>query len=205
MLLCRDGSSKQRGHREPPENWSAVTETLFPSGSAAIYRRAMLDEIGWFDERFFLYCEDTDVGLRGRWAGWECLYAPEARVVHEYSGSAGRASPLKGYFVELNRRFVVLKNFPDQMRARVPLYSLQRYGWHAVAAATGRGTAAGLGWRGALRLLAMAPKGIAAYLRLRPEMIREGEAIRRNARLTACEFEKLADQHSISAKEVAYR
>ena len=49
----------------------------------------MLEEIGGFDEDFFLYCEDTDVGLRARWAGWTCLYVPEAVVEHRYSHSAG--------------------------------------------------------------------------------------------------------------------
>ena len=44
---------------------------LLPSGSAALYRRAMLEQIGGFDEDFFLYCEDTDLGLRAHWAGME--------------------------------------------------------------------------------------------------------------------------------------
>ena len=76
MLIAADGSSKQRGHGEPPANIRAASDALFPSGSAALYRRKMLDEIGLFDERFFLYCEDTDLGLRARWAGWECAYVP---------------------------------------------------------------------------------------------------------------------------------
>ena len=62
----------------PPQVFAARRKALLPSGSAALYRRDMLDEIGLFDESFFLYCEDTDLGLRARWAGWECLYVPEA-------------------------------------------------------------------------------------------------------------------------------
>ena len=112
MLICADGSSKQRGHGEPPELYREVDEVLFPSGSAAIYRRQMLEDIGGFDERFFLYCEDTDLGLRARWAGWKCLYIPSAVVEHRYSHSSGGASPLKAYYVERNRLLVVMKNFP---------------------------------------------------------------------------------------------
>ena len=113
MLICADGSSKQRGHLQSPENYGAREEVLAPSGSAALYRRAMLDEIGGFDEDFFLYCEDTDLGLRGRWAGWTCVYAPRARVDHAYSHTAGRATPLKAYYVERNRLFLLrVKNFP---------------------------------------------------------------------------------------------
>ena len=66
---------------------------------------------------FFLYCEDTDLGLRARWAGWKCLYVPEAVVEHHYSHSAGGASPLKAYYVERNRLFVLVKNFPARHAA----------------------------------------------------------------------------------------
>ncbi len=121
MLMCADGSSKQRGHRQPPARFSQPDEVLFPSASAALYRRAMLDEIGGFDEDFFLYSEDTDLGLRARWAGWKCLYVPQAVVDHRYSHSAGRASPLKAYYVERNRLFVIVKNFPAGALAKAPL------------------------------------------------------------------------------------
>ena len=117
MLIALDGSSKQRGHGELPENFAADSDTLFPTGSAALYRRKMLDETGWFDERFFLYCEDTDLGLRARWAGWEGQYVAGAVVDHAYSKSAGRASPLKAYYVERNRLYAAIKNFPFSMLA----------------------------------------------------------------------------------------
>ena len=80
MLMALDGSSKQRGQGRPPEDFPVAEEVLLPSGSAAIYRRRMLEQIGGFDDDFFLYCEDTDLGLRARWAGWKCLYAPDAVV-----------------------------------------------------------------------------------------------------------------------------
>ena len=131
MLICRDASSKQRGHGRPPEDFPVTEEALLPSGSAALYRRAMLEEIGGFDGSFFLYCEDTDLGLRARWAGWKCLYVPEAVVEHHYSHSAGRASPLKAYYVERNRLFVLAKNFPLGMLLAAPWVSLARYLWHA--------------------------------------------------------------------------
>ena len=56
----------------------------------------MLEQIGLFDDDFFLYCEDTDLGLRARWAGWRCRYVPEAQVEHRYSHSAGRVSVVEG-------------------------------------------------------------------------------------------------------------
>ncbi len=142
MLLCLDGSSKQRGHLESPASYPRKEEALMPSGSAALYRREMLEEIGLFDESFFLYCEDTDLGLRARWAGWECLYVPDAVVEHRYSHSSGRASALKAYYVERNRLFVIFKNFPALDLLRVPFYATSRYFWHFIYALRGRGKAA---------------------------------------------------------------
>ena len=142
MLLARDGSSKQRGHGKAPEDFPVEEEVLLPSGSAAMYRRAMLDEIGGFDERFFLYCEDTDLGLRARWRGWKCLYSPLAVVEHHYSHSAGEASPLKACLVERNRLFVLAKNFPARMLWPAPFAAMARYFWHFLYLAQGRGSAA---------------------------------------------------------------
>ena len=142
MLLCADGSSKQRGHLESPETFPRLQEVLLPSGSAAFYRREMLEEIGLFDESFFLYCEDTDLGLRARWAAWECLYVPDAVVEHRYSHSAGKASALKAYYVERNRLFLAVKNLPMPDSLLAPFYSVARYFWHLVYAIQGRGKAA---------------------------------------------------------------
>ena len=112
MQVAGDGSSKQRGHGRLPDDFPVLEEVLMASGSSALYRRSMLEDIGGFDDDFFLYCEDTDLGLRARWAGWKCLYVPQAVVEHHYSHSAGRASPVKAYYVERNRLFVLVKNFP---------------------------------------------------------------------------------------------
>ncbi|HEX5430340.1 MAG TPA: glycosyltransferase family 2 protein, partial [Bryobacteraceae bacterium] len=142
MLIAADGSSKQRGHGREPEAFAKSDAALLPSGSAALYRREMLEQIGIFDEDFFLYCEDTDLGLRARWAGWECRYVARAVVDHRYSHSSGRASPLKAYLVERNRIYTMLKNFPLRLLVRAPFASLARYFWHAIFLLRGQGKAA---------------------------------------------------------------
>ena len=142
MSICADGSSKQRGHRQPPLDFSKPERVLMPSASAALYRTAMLREIGAFDGDFFLYCEDTDLGLRAARAGWHCLYVPEAVVEHRYSHSAGRVSPLKAYYVERNRIFVAVKNFPSSQLVLVPFVAIARYWWHLLSIFRGTGTAA---------------------------------------------------------------
>ncbi len=204
MLICRDGSSKQRGHLGSPETFGVMEEVLFPSGSAALYRRAMLDEIGFFDEDFFLYCEDTDLGLRARWSGWQCVYVPEAAVEHRYSHSAGRASPLKAYYVERNRLFLAIKNFPIGMLVRAPFVSVARYFWHFVSMSRGRGHAAEFRREhSGLRLAALVIRAhFSAILHWR-SLWRKRKEIRRRARLDAPEFIRLLRRHEISVREIA--
>jgi GT2 family glycosyltransferase len=205
MLIALDGSSKQRGHGEPPENFAANSDTLFPTGSAALYRRKMLDETGLFDERFFLYCEDTDLGLRSRWAGWEGEYVAGAVVDHTYSKSAGRASALKAYYVERNRLYTVIKNFPFSMLAVVKLYAVARYYWHLVFMITRTGKAAEFRESGhppwLLPFLVLRAHA-SALVRL-PYLFRERRRIFKSRRLNSKEFRALLAAHSIPVRKVA--
>jgi GT2 family glycosyltransferase len=204
MLLCADGSSKQRGHGEPPAAYPEPDDTLLPSGSAALYRRDMLEAIGGFDEDFFLYCEDTDIGLRARWAGWRCRYVPQAVVQHRYSHSSGRASALKAYYVERNRLFVVAKNFPASALVRVPFTSVARYTWHVYFMLRGEGTT-GQFRQGAsgLALAWLVIKAHFALLGALRTLMAKRKAIRSCAKLTVREFEELMRRHAIAARQVA--
>ncbi|MEN6535943.1 MAG: glycosyltransferase family 2 protein [Bryobacteraceae bacterium] len=205
MLVCGDGSSKQRGHGQPPSSFPDTGEVLFPSACAALYRRALLDETGGFDEDFFLYAEDTDLGLRARWAGWKCLYVPGATVNHGYSHSAGSASPLKAYYVERNRLFVLAKNFPAPAILRAPWVALARYFWHTLFLLGGRGSAARFREEGnnGLRLVWYVIRAHCALIRNLPALWKKRRAIRRGARIPAAEFLKLLQTHAISAREMA--
>ncbi len=205
MLMCPDGSSKQRGHRQPPARFETLEEVLFPSACAAIYRRIMLEQIGGFDEDFFLYSEDTDLGLRARWAGWKCLYVPTAIVEHRYSWSAGRASPLKAYLVERNRLFVVAKNFPARALAAVPRFAAARYFWHLISIFRGRGAASQFHEEGhsPLRLFLFVLRAHWATLARWRRLRQKRSAVRRSARISTTEFLSLMRSHSTSPREVA--
>jgi GT2 family glycosyltransferase len=200
MLIASDGSSKQRSSTA-----LADADTLLPSGSAALYRRAMLDQIGLFDESFFLYCEDTDLGLRARWAGWDCRYVPGAVVEHRYSETAGRASPLKAYYVERNRLYAIVKNFPARMLWIAPFASVARYFWHMAALVSGRGKAGE--YRQAGHSAAMLPwlvirAHLATLFRL-PALLAERRRIRATRRISSTDFQKLLRRHSITVRQVA--
>jgi GT2 family glycosyltransferase len=205
MLICADGSSRQRGHLRPPEDFRRPEEVLLPSGSAALYRRAMLDEIGGFDEAFFLYCEDTDLGLRARWAGWKCLYAPQAMVDHAYSSTAGRASPLKAYYVERNRLFLIVKNFPLGNLLLAPLVSIVRYAWHAIFILQGRGAAARFREddHGALKLVALVIRAHWALIQNWNKLWKQRRQIQKTAKLPPAQFRQLLRENAITPREVA--
>ena len=205
MLVARDGSSKQRGHGRLPEDFPVLEEVLMPSGSSALYRRSMLEDIGGFDDDFFLYCEDTDLGLRARWAGWKCLYVPQAVVEHHYSHSAGRASPVKAYYVERNRLFVLVKNFPGRMLLAAPFVALARYLWHAWYILKGQGSAARFRAEGNAgpRMLWYVVRAHAALLGNLGRLWRQRRQIRARARITPAVFRHLLRSHAISARRMA--
>ena len=83
-----------------------------PCGGAALYRREMLDETGFFDSDFFAYYEDFDLAWRARLAGWKALAAPRALVYHVHSATGGEMSRFKTYYTHRNKWFVIIKNWP---------------------------------------------------------------------------------------------
>lgn len=87
-------------------------------GAAVLYRRAMLDEIGFLDDDFFLYDEDTDLSFRAQLAGWKCLYVPSAVAHHVGNATAGRLSDAHVYYHTRNLEFVWLKNMPAALMLR---------------------------------------------------------------------------------------
>ena len=77
-----------------------------------LLRPAYLAEVGLFDERFFLYYEDTDLSARGTARGWRYRFVPTSVVRHRHAASSGVASPLLRWHVERNRLLYLTKNAP---------------------------------------------------------------------------------------------
>jgi GT2 family glycosyltransferase len=141
-LIYPDGLNRGRGRLEPDRGqYDDRTDIFFPSGCAALYRARMFDEIGLFDEHHFAYGDDIDVGIRGRLAGWKCVFVPGSVVFHRYSMTTGEYSPMKVYLVERNRIWIVWKYFPMKWLLLSPFYSFARYLYQAYGALTGKGAA----------------------------------------------------------------
>lgn len=125
--LGLDGMSRQAMRGMPAPKLTEPKEVLLFSGCACLLRKDVLKEVGLFDEDFFAYCEDTDLGLRLRRAGWEIVVAPSAYVKHFYSVTGGKYSLQKVYWVERNHFWVALKNFPWFLLAATPFITMLRY------------------------------------------------------------------------------
>ena len=98
---------------EPVSSYNTHPVPVFGAcAGAALYRRAMLDEIGLFDEDFFAYLEDVDLAWRAQWAGWQALSVPQARVLHHHSATAGEGSPFKNRLLGRNKVWLIAKNYP---------------------------------------------------------------------------------------------
>jgi GT2 family glycosyltransferase len=98
-------------------------EVFAPCGASALYRRAAFDAAGGFDERFFCYAEDVDLGFRLQLAGRACWYVAGAVVHHMGSASAVSGSPFAVYHGHRNLEWMYLKNMPAALFWRyLPLH-----------------------------------------------------------------------------------
>jgi GT2 family glycosyltransferase len=141
-LIFPDGQNRGRGTGEKDcGQYNSGEETLFPDGCAAMYSRELLAEIGGFDEDFFAYADDADLGLRARWMGWSCMYVPDAVVYHHHSATTGSFDPGKIYWVERNRVWLAVKNLPLPLLMLSPLSTFYRFAWNSAAAIFRRGSA----------------------------------------------------------------
>lgn len=90
-------------------------ECFAPCAAAALYRREVFDALGGFDERFFCYGEDVDLGFRLRLAGERAVQVAAAVVHHEGSGISGRYSDFTVYHGNRNRIWLAYKNTPGPL------------------------------------------------------------------------------------------
>lgn len=201
-LIYPDGLNHGRGSGEQDRGqFERREEVLFPDGAAALYRREMLDVIGLFDERFFAYGDDADLGLRGRLAGWSCLYIPTAIVYHVHSATAGEFSPLKAFLIERNRIWVALKTFPLSLLVVSPFFTVLRLACHAYGSLFMVGSSGQYAAEcSRSQLVLMILKAYWSGLKFFPEMWRSRRKIRRFARLSDRDFANLIRKHRITLR-----
>jgi GT2 family glycosyltransferase len=206
-LIYRDGLNRGRGRLEVDRGqYEKMEEVFFPSGCAALYRREMLEEVGLFDEEFFAYGDDTDLGLRGRLAGWKCLYVPKAVVHHRYSQSSGAYSELKAFYVERNRVWIAVKYFPLPVLLESPFFTFLRFALQGYGALVGRGAAGRFSEAySSRRLLQILCKAYLAAFRGLPGMWEKRREIKRRTRVSEREVRSWFCRFGMSAREISWK
>jgi GT2 family glycosyltransferase len=207
LLLYPDGIARTRGWQEKDQGqYDRAEEVLAPHGCACALRKAMLDEIGAFDEDFFCYFEDLDLGVRGQLAGWRCWYVPTSRVRHRKSASAGNYSVFKAYHVERNRLYCLWKWMPRFLVFVAPLFTLNRYALQGYAAHTHQGLSAEFVKEYSLmRLFVLLIQARLAALWRLPQMLAKRRQIRNARKITVREWYGLISRFKLDAIELALK
>ena len=206
-LIYWDGQNRGRGTMEADiGQYDREEEILWPDACAALYHRQLYEETGGFDETFFAFGDDADLGMRARLLGWKAWYVPTAVVHHRHSATAGAYSPLKVMLVERNRLLLAIKSFSLPLLLSNPYWSLRRFGWHAYAALRGQGAAgrfvASHGW---CRLLLVLVWSYISAARVLPQALRCRRRIRRTMRLSDRDVRDLLHRFQIDVRELTLR
>src|SRR5206468_2176225 len=174
-VIYPDGQNRGRGTGERDHGqFDRVEEVLWPDGCAAMYRKSMLDRIGGFDEDFFAYADDAELGLRARIAGWNCLYVPTAVVRHHRGSTLGLRSPRRIELIERNRVLLAVKLFPGSLLWLNCGYYLARILAGAWWGMLGKGeTSQFPGLSGKLTIMMALIRGDLKALKLLPRMFRK--------------------------------
>ncbi len=198
-LIYPDGQNRGRGTGQIDHGqFERIEETLWPDGCAALYRRAMLEE------DFFAYADDAELGLRGRIAGWMCLYAPGAVVRHHRGATLGLSSARRLTLIERNRVWLAVKLFPWNLLWLNGAYYFARVTAGLWAALRNRGEVRHYpGPRGKLTAAMALLWGTVTALPGIPRMLRKRRAFRGKHRLTALQIRRLLLRHRILLREIS--
>ena len=100
----------------PPTRPDSATDVLFGTGAAMFVRRSVFDAVGGFDERYFMFFEDVDLGWRINLAGWRFLYEPTSLAFHKHHASMSAFGSFKEtYLLERNALYTLFKNAGDKL------------------------------------------------------------------------------------------
>lgn len=99
-----------KGVDEPDtKKYDKDEETDYVTGAAMLVRKHVFEKIGLFDERYFLYYEDSDFCFRAKQAGFKIMYIFQSVVYHKNAQSTGLGTPLQDYYITRNRMLFASK------------------------------------------------------------------------------------------------
>jgi GT2 family glycosyltransferase len=210
IVVCPDGLALGRGRGESPDAMREPAETFYASDCLCLYRRAMLDALRLpdgelYDEDFFAYADETDMGWRAQRQGWKSLYVPAAIVYHHHAASSGSVSPFLVRLVERNRIWVAVKNFPLWLILYGTLWTGYRYFWQVLAALRGSGRAGAMAAeRSKFEVACILARAYWEALVGLPRMLRKRAAIKRTGRLRMRRIREIFRRFGIGAYDIAH-
>ena len=206
-LMYADGLNRGRGKFEKDTGqYNLLEEVFFASGCAALFKKKMLDEIGLFDEDFFAYGDDTDIGLRSRLAGWKCMYVPTALVYHKSSASSAPYSPWKIYLVERNRILILFKYFPWRYVLLSPFYTAVRFSYNFLSIFMKRGATHRFIQKSPFWALVFAViKAYSVSIIMIPGVLLKRYKLRNIKKISTGDFIKLLKKYKLSAQELTLK
>ena len=116
--MLRWGGAFKHHHGASVDEARESREVFGVCGAACLLSRRVFDELGGFDEHFFVSHEDVDLSYRARLRGYRCVYIADAVVAHHGSASLGRGSDLAVFHGQRNLEWVYLKNAPLSLLLR---------------------------------------------------------------------------------------
>jgi len=206
-LIYWDGLSRSRGQYEQERGqYEEMEEIFFPPGCGGMYRKVVFEEIGLFDEDFFAYADDAEIGIRARLAGWKCVYVPKAILYHKNSGSTGQYSAFKAFYVERNRFWITLKYFPLPLLFLSIFFTFYRFAFQAYGALAHRGAAGKFTEiYSPLRLIGILCKAYGSGFRHFPKMWRKRRRLKPLRKVSYEEIFGWFKRFGINVREISLR
>jgi GT2 family glycosyltransferase len=202
--LALDGMSRQRWNGLVVPVDLVPESPLLVSGCACLFRADAVRELGYLDEDFFGYCEDSDLGLRLIWAGFRAVAVPGTSVTHFYSQTLGKFNPKKVFWIERNHFWITIKSFPLPLLLFVPWFTFYRYLLQVYVILFGIGELSGYvsGGNGRSSIVKVILQAYLSFLQGLPLMLRKRRQIMRSARRGPWEMTRLIWQNRLPMLEI---
>ncbi|MDP1845256.1 MAG: glycosyltransferase family 2 protein [Candidatus Moranbacteria bacterium] len=133
ITIAKEGTAHNRGFGEKDKGQFEEEKEIFgANATAALYDREALEKTkqpveNFFDRDFFAYYEDVDLAWRMKLLGYRSYYCPSAKVFHMHSGTSGKFSSFKAFYLHRNYFFAVLKNYPLRLLLKTLFFRFFEY------------------------------------------------------------------------------
>ncbi len=187
-IVLASGHGADRGFQEIDDGqYETPTEVFAACGNGMAIRRVAGEQVGWFDDDFFMYYEDTDLSWRLRADGWTIRYVPTAQLRHIHSASSKEWSPRWVFHVERNRLLMLTKDATARLAGSAVIRFVLTAGSMGLRSAR---EAVRTRRRPAVRPHLLRARVFASYLRLLPRMLARRHRITAAATVPRAELER---------------